>query len=156
MNFFFSRPVVVVIQPYVQRQNEIRAIGSPQNSRLTGLSGRHGPNLHHTPSAPPGRRPAYRSSPRLGSSSSRHGGACCYRRQLSHQADRHADDVALPAWRRYRWPGNNTSALPKPPEINKINKLLLSIRLPVNGPKTTFLLCFLLFFTSGQYSMYFL
>ena len=29
MNLFFSRPVVVVIQPYAQKQNEIRAIGSP-------------------------------------------------------------------------------------------------------------------------------
>ena len=101
--------------------------------------GRHGPKLHHTLSAPPGRRQC-RPAARVGSAGLR--GCGQQHHQLSQRADLHRD-VALPAWRRYRWPTNST--LPKPsPEMT----ILLSS--PVTGP-TPYLLCLFLLFTSGKY-----
>ena len=103
--------------------------------------GRHGPKLHHTLSAPPGRRQC-RPAARVGSAGLR--GCGQQHHQLSQRADLRRD-VALPAWRRYRWPTNST--LPKPsPEMT----ILLSS--PVTGP-TPYLLCLFLLFTSGKYRL---
>lgn len=132
---------------------------------MTGLAGRNGTNLYRRATAPPplpaGGRAVFRHrrssaearARQLGGSSK----SCSQQQHTTlsrstfvdlHQDEQKCGQMALPAWRRYRW--LPPTLLPRPPEAF-LTMTSLKLSSKTHGSMTTvFLLYFALLFSSGK------